>query len=252
MKLRQTFSISCLGAAVLLAGCDNNDNKSSNNLEGISEETVSATYEITLTNLTHNQPLSPPLVALHDKSYQAFKEGERASLGIEVMAEVGGTGQLTSDLSSHDGYASYQNGSGVLFSGKSATYEIMTETDLELELTVLTMLENTNDGFTGIGNYSIASLAEGESITITGPVWDAGTEANTETADTVPGPATGGGGAAGYKDARDDLVDKVTFHPGVISREGGLETSALNESHRFDNPAIQIQITRKVTTADVN
>jgi len=36
----------------------------------------------------------------------------------------------------------------------------------------------------------------------------------------------------------------VLVHAGVISVDDGLTTSALNESHRFDNPVVRITITR--------
>lgn len=85
--------------------------------------------------------------------------------------------------------------------------------------------------------------------------WDAGTEANTETAATMPGPAAsaagGGGEAAGYDVVRDDLADAVRLHQGVVtsanaddpSREG-LSTSVLTEAHRFDFPTSRVVITR--------
>jgi len=70
--------------------------------------------------------------------------------------------------------------------------------------------------------------------------YDAGTEANSETAATIPGPAAGG---EGYNSTRDDR-DTVGGHPGVISADDGLTGSALDASHRFDNPVARITITR--------
>ncbi len=42
----------------------------------------------------------------------------------------------------------------------------------------------------------------------------------------------------------DDVNNFVSIHRGVITALDGLTTSALNESHRFDNPAIRINIRR--------
>ena len=72
------------------------------------------------------------------------------------------------------------------------------------------------------------------------PVLDAGTEANSEAAGTIPGPADGG---EGYNAERDD-ADLVSFHPGVVSADDGLMMSALTSAHRFDNPAVKLSITR--------
>jgi len=57
----------------------------------------------------------------------------------------------------------------------------------------------------------------------------------------VPGPAAGG---EGFNVTRDDLVDRVTVHAGVVTRDDGLSTSALDVSHRFDNPVARIVVTR--------
>ena len=71
-------------------------------------------------------------------------------------------------------------------------------------------------------------------------VWDSGTELNDELAATIPGPA---GGGEGFNTTRDD-TDVVSFHPGVISQDDGLATSALSGNHRFLNPGARITITR--------
>jgi hypothetical protein len=73
------------------------------------------------------------------------------------------------------------------------------------------------------------------------PAWDAGTEANSEASGTIPGPADGG---EGYNATRDDLVNFVAIHRGVISADDGLNSSILDESHRFDNPVARVMIER--------
>ena len=96
------------------------------------------------------------------------------------------------------------------------------------------MLVNTNDGFIGLNGVDISELGIDESLVLYARVYDAGTEANTETAATVPG--QGGEGMNAARDDRDFIA--------VVSQDDGLATSALDASHRFDNPAARIVITR--------
>jgi len=112
-----------------------------------------------------------------------------------------------------------------------------------------------NDAFGGFSSHDISNMEVGESMIIVAPAWDAGTEANTETADTMPGPAAqaagGGGEAAGTSPERDDIVDAVRIHSGVVTSANaddpsleGLATSILDQSDRFDNPTMRVVVTR--------
>lgn len=69
---------------------------------------------------------------------------------------------------------------------------------------------------------------------------EGGTEANSETAVSIHGPA---GGGEGFNAARDDS-DVIVVHPGVITSSDGLTTSALDESHGWRNPVALIEVTR--------
>ncbi|MGH9894575.1 MAG: spondin domain-containing protein [bacterium] len=57
------------------------------------------TYEITITNLTSGQPLTPPVVATHRGAYGAFNVGSAASVGVQQIAENGNGGPLLAELS---------------------------------------------------------------------------------------------------------------------------------------------------------
>ena len=74
--------------------------------------------------------------------------------------------------------------------------------------------------------------------------YDSGTEANLETSDTVPGPAATGGLQEGFNAARNDIRDAVYVHAGVVTRDDGLDDSALSEIHRWDHPAISVLVER--------
>jgi hypothetical protein len=81
----------------------------------------------------------------------------------------------------------------------------------------------------------------GDSVTLRTIAYDAGTEANTEAAVHIPGPA---GGGEGFNGARDDVADRVAMHSGVVTQDDGKPTSDLNGQHRFDNPVAAIRIER--------
>ncbi|MFT5635750.1 MAG: hypothetical protein ACI89T_001204, partial [Cognaticolwellia sp.] len=123
-----------------------------------------------------------------------------------------------------------------------------------LRISFTTMLVDTNDGFTGLNSANISNMTVGQTISFMAPTWDAGTEANTETASTMPGPAAsaaGGGASTGFDATRDDLFDLVHFHRGVVTSANasdggkeGLRASILTEADRWDNPTARIVVTR--------
>ena len=218
----------------------------------------SAVYTVQITNLTYAQPFAPAAIVLHESGYHAFAEGEAASMGIEVMAEGGNPAMVIEEAMDSTDFLDAQNSGGILGPKMSSDMFTLVVPELDaddLRLTVTTMLVNTNDAFTGLNAADVSNMSVGDSKTFMTVTWDAGTEANTETAATMPGPAAGaaggGGEAAGYDPVRDDLADVVRLHTGVTtnanatdpSREG-LATSVLTEGHRFDFPTSRVVITR--------
>ncbi|MEM7208819.1 MAG: spondin domain-containing protein [Pseudomonadota bacterium] len=231
MKNQYTLAVVLLGSMLLVAcgGSSSDDNAES-----------STSYEITVVNLTNNQPLSPVAVIAHASDFSAWAVGSAASTGLEEMAEGGDNSTLIG--AGIDGVdAVGESGAGPIPPGGSETFTIETGADTQNRITVASMFVNTNDAFVGLGSVDVSGLSSGDSITHTAPIYDAGTEANSEAAGTIPGPADGG---EGYNPARDD-VDRVFRHAGVVSADDGLSTSVLNESHRFDAPGARITITRQ-------
>lgn len=229
-----------LGLAVVLslAACSDDDNPPP---APVMEEPttppapVVSSYDITVTNLTNAQPLSPVAVVLHTEG-QLWSVGSAASTELEYLAE-GGDNSFVLGLPVA---AAGSSGQGPIGPGASETISVSIEDNDSALLSVVTMLVNTNDAFTGVNAQSMAALAVGDTWTTYGRVYDSGTEANSEAAGTIPGPADGG---AGFDAARDD-VDYVALHPGVVSSEDGLSTSILTKQHGFDNPAAKITVTR--------
>jgi hypothetical protein len=215
-------------------------------------------YNVTVTNLTHGQPMAPSAIVVHEPGYYLFASGQTASLGLENLAEGGSPAMLIGEAQNSVDFLDAVNSTGINGPGGSTeiTTVLVPELDMDnVRLSVATMLVDTNDGFAGVSAKDISNMAIGESRIFIAPVWDAGTEANTETAATMPGPAAsnagGGGAAAGFDAARDDLIDAVRIHAGVVTKENandpnmeGLSTSILEQSDRFDNPGARIIITR--------
>ncbi len=223
----------------LLAACSDNDNDLPTPPTPPTPPApapVIYSYEVTVTNLTNAQPLSPVAVVLHNEG-NLFNLGETASEALEVMAEGGdNSGLLEVSVALSAGSTE-----DPVMPGASATIEVMVEDTMPMHISLATMLVNTNDAFTGVNARSIADLEVGESISLVTSSYDAGTEANSEMMGTIPGPADGG---EGYNAERDDRQDVVTMHSGVVSVDDGLSTSVLTQAHKFDNPTMRVVITR--------
>jgi len=199
------------------------------------------TYQVTVTNLTYAQPMSPVALVLHNEG-QLWSLGEMASVALENLAESGDNSAVLAESIVLSG----QGGAGLLLPGMSEMLDVSyTVTDVNnapMMLSLATMLVNTNDGFTGINALAVNNLAVGESISLTTSSYDSGTEKNSELMTTIPGPA-GGGTGEGFNAERDD-IDKVAMHSGIVSADDGLMVSALTQAHRFDNPTLAVMVTR--------
>ncbi|MBC3767714.1 spondin domain-containing protein [Neptunicella marina] len=196
---------------------------------------VTYSYEVTVVNLTNGQPLSPVAVVLHQEGH-LWTVGESASEALELMAEGGDN----SEILAMENVMASASGEAPVGPGHSDTITVSIEDVADANLSVATMLVNTNDAFTGLDSVDLAELEVGASWSTMSMAYDAGTEANSELQSTIPGPAAGGNG---FDAARDD-VDFVAMHPGVVTKDDGLMESVLTSHHRFDNPVAKIIVTR--------
>lgn len=219
-----------MAATLLLTACGDDDDD-----QMMVPEPVTYRYSVTVTNLTNAQPFSPVAVALHEAG-PWWQIGMPASDALATLAEGGDNAALL-DMGSVMASAS---GDAPLPPGDSQTYEVSIDDNTSATLSVVAMLVNTNDGFTGLTDWLPSDLAVDGSMTVWVNAYDAGTEANSEAAGTIPGPADNGEGVSVGR----ETMDLVTMHPGVVSAEGGLSTSILMPAHRFDNPVAKITVTR--------
>lgn len=194
-------------------------------------------FDITLTNVTANQPLSPAALVLLSTADPLWQVGMSASIELEGLAESGHSMGLLASVS--DPLATV-SATEVLMPGHSQVLHLQASHAETMTLTVVSMLANTNDAFTGVTGLSLMDMEVGQTVRHLLPIYDAGTEANTEALADVPGPAAGG---EGYNSARDD-VDYVAYHPGVVTSVDGLSTSVLDGSHKFDQGGVIVLIER--------
>ena len=176
---------------------------------------------------------------MHSEQLQVWEIGMSASVGLETLAESGDPSSLLAELPEASVYSSMP-GSGIIAPGMSEVFSLTFEEQATVQVTALTMMVNTNDAFAGVQQMDVSNLAVGESLTVNAPTYDAGTESNSETIDSIPGPAAGG---EGFNATRDD-VDYISRHPGVVTQADGYGASALGESHRFNGPGMRVTVTR--------
>ncbi len=239
-RLRQVFALGF--AATVLAACSDNDGTVFTPPPTPTPPAM-ASFDVTVTNLTNAQPLSPVAVIAHQDSYAVFTIGTAATLGLEELAEGGDNATLLSEADADAAVLTTASGAGPIGPGGTETisFEVL-ESDLPtLLVSTSTMLVNTNDAITGTNGIAVGDLQAGDSMVLRTIAYDAGTEANTELATSIPGPA---GGGEGFNAARDDAFDRVAMHAGVVGADDGFATSDLNGQHRFDNPVASVRIER--------
>ena len=242
-QLQKTLSVLLLSGTFLLQACSNDDSTVSiGSPPMFNPPPPMASFDVTVANLTNAQPLSPIAVIAHQSGYAIFSIGSAASMGLEEMAEGGDNTALLAAADADMMVASSASGAAAIGPAGSETVTIdVLESGLpDLEISIATMLVNTNDAFTSL-NTVVGNMAVGDVLTFYAVAYDAGTEADTEMAADIPGPA---GGGTGFDMARDDQADRVAMHSGIVSQDDGLATSDLTEQHRFDNPVAHIRIAR--------
>jgi len=220
--------------AITLTGCNDSDYDDSDMMD----DTPMATeyqYQVTVKNLTNAQPLSPIAAILHSTG-EIWQLGEMASAELESLAESGDhSGVMGADFVIES--ASNDN---ILMPGAQVEIMLTTSDETASLLSLATMLVNTNDAFSGLNQIDLSLLEVDAMLSFNTAVYDSGTEANSESAGTIPGPADVG---EGFNAMRDD-VDFVSRHSGVVSADDGLTSSVLNNQHKFDNPAMSVKIVR--------
>lgn len=189
-----------------------------------------ATYEITITNATSHQVLTPPLLVTHSDDFQLFAVGNPASDGLILQAETGNPSVLYSEVNAARGVQDAITGTAPIVYGQSASFTIHARKKGMLSLT--TMLATTNDGFAALNAVELPK----KSATYYALAYDAGSEMNNELCSHIPGPPC----AADSGNARTESGEGfISIHNGV---HGGGDLNPAEQDWR--NPVAIITVTR--------
>ncbi len=154
-------------------------------------------YEITITNLTKSQIFSPPLAVSHNESIRLFEAGQPAIPALYLMAEDGDNSGLVSLAGESDLIWDAASAGGPLLPGQSVTLEVGGQFGFD-HVSVVGMLVITNDTFFAVNSLEVPAFrfkaGFGGGVTVLADAYDAGSEANTESCDDIPGPPCGSGG----------------------------------------------------------
>ncbi|MDE2779550.1 MAG: spondin domain-containing protein [Chloroflexota bacterium] len=190
--------------------------------------------EISLTNLTPGQILSPIFMARHDgEMAPLYTLGLPASEELALMAEDADASGLLADY--HPSTNAYVSESmlltlddGPIPPGHTVTTQFQIDDD-DTYLSFISMLVTTNDAFVGASGLDLS-----HSRTVNLTAYDAGSEANSESCAYIPGPPCG-------SRAKDDAIAEgyVYVHNGI---HGGQESGLNPATHDWHNPVARMTI----------
>ncbi len=200
------------------------------------EDGATKTWRVTIKNLTPpgpgapgSQPLSPPLFVIHSRQADVWGVGEIASHGVAAIAEDANNAPLESALPAVQGVRTVLTGAGgPIPSGVTRSFTVET-TGRFNRLSVVTMLVNTNDAFTGLDSLRLRGHGSSHETM----AYDAGSERNNELKSHIPGPCCGN---AFVRDPEGALIGP---HEGITGR--GQLSPALYD---WDGAAARITIDR--------
>jgi hypothetical protein len=190
-------------------------------------------FTVKITNVSANQIVSPPVVAVHSPRARLFTPGEPASDGLAALAEDADAAGLLAELDANPFVADVAMGESVLLPGDTVTLEVRASAAAPL-LSAVGMLVTTNDGFFGLDGFPITGGLWRKSTTA--PAWDAGSEANTESCDHIPGPPCGNP----FVRVTDGAEGAIVVHPGI---QGTGDLAAPEWDWR--NPVVDVVVIRR-------
>lgn len=140
------------------------------------EDGGTKTWRVTITNLTPpgpggpgSQPLSPPLFVVHSGQADVWSVGEIASHGVAAIAEDANNAVLESALPQLRGVKTVFTGAGgPIPSGATRSFTVETSGRFS-RLSVVTMLVNTNDAFTGLDSLRLGFRGHRQSLETMAP-----------------------------------------------------------------------------------
>jgi len=211
-------------------------------------------YRVTITNATFGQPVAPSVIATHTKAFRLFELGPTPLpgdsdyplyFGIATAAETGSPVPLVDEVAASDGVWEAvalltDRTPPILLPGES-NETIIHASHTARFLSAAAMLGATNDAFYAVRGVPLPKRF-GVITRVYANAYDAGSELNEESADTVGAlgateddPATGNGineNGEGY----------IHVHAGIhgIGGPDGLDAA----THDWRNPVVEVAIER--------
>lgn len=201
------------------------------------DDGAAKTWRVTITNLTPpgpgapgSQPLSPPLFVVHSGQADVWGVGEIANHGLAAIAEDANNAVLESALPQVPGVKTVFTGAGgPIPSGASRSFMVETSGSFN-RLSIVTMLVNTNDAFTGLDSLRLPGRGPSSFDTM---AYDAGSERNNELKSHIPGPC------CNNPFVRDPEGELIRPHEGITGR-GDLDPA----TYDWNGPAARITVER--------
>jgi Ser/Thr protein kinase RdoA (MazF antagonist) len=234
--IRKTAATLVACSALALISCSSGSDSGSGSGAPTPDPTAgdapAGVYRISVTNLTTGQPMTPPVVALHDAGAHLFQIGEAASLELQEIAENGNNDPMVALA----GSLAAVSAAGVAFAdpdepgpfgpGETASITLETASPNQV-LSIANMIVCTNDGFTGTDSQALPTGEE--PLVFEALPYDAGTEVNTLNADYWVPPCGGSG-----DNLHEDENGVTAAHPG----QSGVD------AFDFDGaaPAIRVEV----------
>lgn len=197
----------------------------------LSTAVLAETFDVTITNATGGQVLTPPVVVTHSSTVQLFELGMPAPAFLIPLAEDGDTSAFVGA----DALAEVSDvaiAGGAVMPGHSVTLTVETTQKHPL-ISLAGMFASSNDAFMALNSKALDFSAS--STTHYATVYDAGSEANSEDCQYIPGPPCGNGGV---RDT-DNAEGFVHVHSGI---HGIKDLQAAQYSWNYPGAVITIKM----------
>ena len=214
---------------------------------------TAADIDIEVTNLTQGIYFTPLLVTAHNADSKLFNLGAQASPELQAMAEGGSLDGLVGIVDGINANT-VTNPAGGLLAPTASTTTMLSTSDGNTKLSIVSMMLPTNDGFIGLNAWDIPTEAGTYEIYLS--AYDAGTEANNELIlqgsgapgvlgiPAAPGVAPGTNGT-GVTTSEENA--NVHVHRGSLGDDmaDGGKSDLHNTVHRWLNPVAKVTVTVK-------
>lgn len=199
------------------------------------QDTWTGRWEVQVTNLTTNQVMTPFLLVTHSHDAMLFTPGMPASEGVEAIAEGGDTMPLQMALEGMASVMSIETGMAMTPAGHRATFQI-NGSGSHRYLSLISMVVPTNDAFVA-ATIELPTMP-GATMTYAN-AWDAGTEMNDESCESIPG--------APMWSECEDASTPASMHMGegfVTIHNGITGIGDFGPNRDWKNPVAMIRVTR--------